>query len=155
VVVNGYSRGSEAALLLADSYPDLVHSTILYAPGDTVAEGFPNRGNAWTIRGVPVPRTAIPVTHVAGPVLTIAGGDDQVWPSAAQARRIMRRLDDAHTAAAHQSLLYPDAGHGVGTVPYLAAGTFYRGAITMGGTRRANAAARIDSWPKVLAFLAT
>jgi dienelactone hydrolase len=106
-----------------------------------------------------VPRTAIPVTHVAGPVLAIAGGEDRVWPSTPQAQQIMRRLDDAHVTAAHQALVYPDAGHGVGSFPYLAAGTsaihpVTHVARTLGGTRDADAAARSDGWPKVLAFLA-
>jgi pimeloyl-ACP methyl ester carboxylesterase len=147
VVVNGYSRGAEAALLLAGSYPDLVRGVILYAPNDIVWGGYPRGGDAWTIGGVPVPRAAIPVTRVAAPVLAVAGGEDRVWRSAAQARRIMGRLDDAGVTAAHQALIYPDAGHGVGSFPYLAAGT-------LGGTRAADAAARVDGWPKVLAFLA-
>ncbi|WP_203701905.1 acyl-CoA thioesterase/bile acid-CoA:amino acid N-acyltransferase family protein [Asanoa iriomotensis] len=154
VVVNGYSRGTEAALLLAQYYPDLVRSTILYAPNDRVWPSFPDRvGNAWTLGGAPVPQSAIPVTHVRGPVLTIAGGDDKLGPAAEQAQRIMQRLDDANVTAAHQTLIYPDAGHAVGTFPHLARGTF-AGALALGGTRRADAAARSDSWPKVLAFVA-
>jgi dienelactone hydrolase len=159
VVVNGYSRGAEAALLLAQSYPGLFRGAILYAPNDAVWPGFPNGGNAWTKGGAAVPRTAIPVTHVAGPVLAIAGGQDQVWPSATHAQRIMQRLDDARVTTAHQALVYPDAGHGVGSFPYLAAGTSQISAGTdvaksLGGTRQADAAARSDGWPKVLAFLA-
>ena len=156
VVVDGYSRGSEAALLLAESYPDLVRGTILYAPNDTVWPGFPLGGNAWTKGGDPVPRTAIPVTQVAGPVLAIAGGADRVWHSAAQAQRIMQRLDDAHDTAAHQALIYPDAGHGVGSFPYLPTDTISPGidAKTLDDTLTADAAARSDGWPKVLAFLA-
>ena len=153
VVVDGYSRGSEAALLLAESYPDLVRATILYAPNDTVWPGFPLGGNAWTKGGVPVPRTAIPVTHVAGPVIAIAGGADRVWHSAAQAKRIMQRLDAAHDTAMHQTLTYPGAGHGVGSFPYLPAG-IRADDRSYGGTRDADAAARGDGWPKVLAFLA-
>ncbi|SDZ62327.1 BAAT / Acyl-CoA thioester hydrolase C terminal [Asanoa ishikariensis] len=153
VIVNGYSRGSEAALLLAQSFPDLVRGTILYAPSDSVWSGYPKHDNAWTIGGAPVPQGEIPVTRVRGPVLTIAGGDDEVWPAAEQARRIMQRLDDADVSAAHQNLIYPDAGHGVGSFPYVAAGTVFR-ASAMGGTRQANAAARSDGWPKVLAFVA-
>jgi dienelactone hydrolase len=159
VVVNGYSRGAEAALLLAGSYPDLVKGAVLYAPNDAVSSSFPGGGDAWTAGGVPVPRSAIPVAHVAGPVLAVAGGDDRVWRSAAQAQRIMQRLDDAHVPAAHRAMTYPEAGHGAGSFPYLAAGTsqvspdtgFTR---TLGGTRAADAAARSDGWPKVLAFLA-
>jgi dienelactone hydrolase len=159
VVVDGYSRGSEAALLLAEYYPDLIRGAILYAPNDAVGAGFPGGGNAWTNGGVPVPQTTIPVAHVAGPVLAIAGDDDQVWGSAAHAQRIMQHLDDAHATVAYQALVYPGAGHLVGTFPYLANGTSLVHPVThattvLGGTRTADAAARSDGWPKVLAFLA-
>ncbi|MEV0133290.1 acyl-CoA thioesterase/bile acid-CoA:amino acid N-acyltransferase family protein [Dactylosporangium sp. NPDC050688] len=159
VVVNGYSRGAEAALLLAGKYPGLVRGTVLYAPNDTVVPGFPEGGNAWTIGGEPVPRTAIAVDRVSGPVLAVAGGEDRVWRSAAQAQRIMQRLDDAKVTAPHQVLVYPDAGHGVGSFPYLPAGVAQSHpgsdfARSLGGTRAADAAARSDGWPKVLAFLA-
>jgi dienelactone hydrolase len=159
VVVNGYSRGAEAALLLADSYPDLIRGAILYAPNDAVAAGFPLGGSAWTSGGVPVPRAAISVTHVACPVSAIAGGQDQVWRSAIQAQRIMQHLYEAGATAPHQALIYPDAGHGEGSFPYLAAGTMQISAGTtavrsLGDARQTDAAARSDSWPKVLAFLA-
>ena len=158
VVVRGFSRGSEAALLLAGTYPDLVRGAILYAPNDSVAAGFPQGGNAWTHKGAPVPQGVIPVTYVAGPVLAIAGGADEVWLSRASAELIMERLDDARVTAVHEALIYPNAGHNVGTFPYLGRGTsFVRdtgAAEYMGGTREADAQARSDSWPKVLAFLA-
>jgi dienelactone hydrolase len=160
IVVDGYSRGSEAALLLAEYYPDLIRGAILYAPNQYVRSGFPDGGNAWTNGGVPVPQTAIPVAHVAGPVLAIAGGDDQLWISKTYAEQIMQELDDAHMTAAHQALVYPQAGHLVGTFPYLATGVSMIHPVTntkynLGGTRAADAAARSDGWPKVLAFLAT
>jgi dienelactone hydrolase len=71
----------------------------------------------------------------------------------------MQRLDEAGATATHQALIYPDAGHGVGSFPYLPAGTSQisagnAAARSLGGTRQADAAARSDSWPKVLAFLA-
>jgi dienelactone hydrolase len=99
------------------------------------------------------------VNHVAGPVLAIAGDADRTWASASHARQIMRNLDDAHVAPAHQALIYPGAGHLVGTFPYLATGTSLVNPATqartsLGGTRAADAAARSDGWPKVLAFLA-
>ncbi len=158
VVVNGYSRGAEAALLLAGKYPGLVRGAVLYAPNDTVVPGFPEGGAAWTIGGEPVPRTAIAVDRVAGPVLAVAGGEDRVWRSAVQAQRIMQRLDDAKVTVPHQALIYPDAGHGVGSFPYLPAGVAQAdpagGVVrSRGGTRAADAAARSDGWPKVLAFL--
>jgi dienelactone hydrolase len=163
VVVDGVSRGSEAAMLLADYYPQLVAGTLVYAPNDTVAPGFPERGNAWTNGGAPIPQDALPVTNIAGPVLAIAGDDDEVWPSAIQARNLVARLDKAHPGVTHQLLVYPGAGHYVGDFPYLPAGIEYAApnspgptikVLAGGGSRPANAAARAAGWPKVLAFLA-
>jgi uncharacterized protein len=51
----------------------------------------------------------IPVEHIAGEVIVTAGGDDQVWPSAAFASAIVqrRRLAGLETTA----VLHPEAGH--------------------------------------------
>jgi dienelactone hydrolase len=160
VVVEGYSRGSEAALLLAQYYPGLVRGSILYAPNDAVFGAFPGPGDAWTNGGVAIPHTVIPVTNVAGPVLAIAGDDDALWGSVPQARQIMHNLDVAHVAAAHQALIYPGAGHLVGTFPYLPMGTTFVSRVTgatisHGGTQAADEAARSDGWPRVLSWLAT
>jgi hypothetical protein len=58
-----------------------------------------------------------------------------------------------------RAVLYRHSGHGVGTYPYLPAGTSHVHPVTnvvteMGGTRAADEAARADPWPKVLALLA-
>jgi dienelactone hydrolase len=71
----------------------------------------------------------------------------------------MCRVDGTRDRFAHQALVYPGAGHGVGTVPYLAQGTRLRhpatgDVIVLGGSRSADAAARAQGWPKVLNFLA-
>ncbi|MFC7483467.1 acyl-CoA thioester hydrolase/BAAT C-terminal domain-containing protein [Luedemannella flava] len=160
VVVSGYSRGSEAALLLANDHPDLIRGTVLYAPNDKVESSFPAGGDAWTRGGKPLKEgTDIPVDRVAGPVLAIAGSRDRVWYSDPAAREIMRRLDAVPGALAHHLLTYPEAGHGVGTLPYLPSGVRMVHPVTqeileMGGTRAADEAARRDSWPLVLKFLA-
>jgi dienelactone hydrolase len=161
VVVCGYSRGSEAALLLADAHPELIRGTLLYAPNDTVWPGLP-QGDAWTSGGVPVPQGDIGVAHVRGSVLAVAGGDDRLWRSTAQARRIDQRLAEAPHPVSRQLLAYPEAGHAVGTFPYLPIGVYAQVKIgtspvdlTLGGTRAADEAARRDSWPKVLAWLST
>jgi dienelactone hydrolase len=57
-------------------------------------------------------------------------------------------------------LRYPGAGHASGGVPGTPAPTEVRHPVdgtryALGGTPAANAAARADSWPQVLAFLAT
>lgn len=81
VVAMGYSRGSEAALLLGEDYPALIHGTVVYSPSAQVNPGLPGGGNAWTKDGRPIAQQAIPLGHVSGPVLTLAGADDKVWPS--------------------------------------------------------------------------
>jgi dienelactone hydrolase len=146
VALVGYSRGTEAAMLLADDRPDLVERTVLYAPNNLVWGAYPGPGDAWTRAGTPVRRGPLPVDGVTGPVLALAGGRDATWNASGQAAG----LAAAFTAAgvAHQVLQYPDAGHGVGTHPYLAAGDDGT------GTRAADAAARADGWPRVLEFLA-
>lgn len=147
VALVGYSRGTEAAVLLANDRPDLVERTVLYAPNNRVAGAYPGPGDAWTRAGAPVRRGPLPVDGITGPVLALAGGRDATWNARDQAAG----LAAAFTAAgvAHQVLQYPDAGHGVGTHPYLAAGDDGT------GTRAADAAARADGWPRVLEFLAT
>ncbi|WP_433066701.1 acyl-CoA thioesterase/BAAT N-terminal domain-containing protein [Dactylosporangium sp. CS-033363] len=145
-VLVAYSRGTEAALLLAQLHPDAVRGAVLYAPNDGVLGAYPGPGAAWTDGGVEVPAATIPVTHVTAPVLALAGDDDRLWGSVPQTERLMQRL-----AGPHQALIYPGAGHGVGTFPYLPDGIGET--VPFGGTRAANAAARSDGWPKVLAWL--
>ncbi|GAA0664230.1 hypothetical protein GCM10010193_14450 [Kitasatospora atroaurantiaca] len=51
VIALGYSRGSEAALLLGEDYPDLIHGVVVYSPSVQVNPGLPAGGR-------PGPRTA-------------------------------------------------------------------------------------------------
>lgn len=160
VAVIGYSRGTEAALLLAHHYPDLFRGTVLYAPGDTAGPSFPEpHDSAWTRDGQAVPREPIPVANVAGPVLAVAGGSDNLWPAVDQAQAIEKRLSAEATQATVEVATYPDAGHHVGTYPFQPAGVMSRHPVSgetlhFGGNRAANAAARADSRPKVVALLA-
>ncbi|MFD1084041.1 acyl-CoA thioesterase/bile acid-CoA:amino acid N-acyltransferase family protein [Micromonospora andamanensis] len=155
VVVTGYSRGTEAALLLAQQRPDLVRAVVVYAPSSVVHPGYPYSGApAWTYRGRPVPTGPIPVDRVDGPVLAIAGADDLLWDAPSYAAELLLALG----GSPHRVLLYPDAGHGVGTFPYLPSKTVHQGRTgeqTHGGSRAGDAAARRDGWSEVLTFLAT
>ncbi|MYS78837.1 acyl-CoA thioesterase/bile acid-CoA:amino acid N-acyltransferase family protein [Embleya scabrispora] len=161
VLVLGYSRGSEAALLLADDYPDLVHGALVYSPSADVHIGFPDNGiPAWTKNDKAVAEGPIPLARVSGPVLAIAGADDQLWSSGVWAQEIVKALDTAHNPHPHRALIFTNAGHGVGTHPYLAAGTrpvspSMGVQFDEGGTRAGNAAARQEGWPQVLALLAS
>lgn len=158
LVVRGGSRGSEAALLLAQNYPDLIHGVILYAPSAVANIGFPHGGTAWTNHSHAIrPYSRIPVDHVNGPVLAITGALDELQdPSNTYLIVNKLNLDRRFT---HQALTYPAAGHGVGTFPYLSFGTQLRHPVTgkvlrFGGSRAGNAAAQEQGWPKALAFLA-
>jgi dienelactone hydrolase len=157
LVVEGYSRGTEMALLAAQHHPELIRGVVLYAPNDVAWRSFPDgAGAAWTVAGEP--STVLPVDRISGPVLAVAGGADALWEARPQAERIMARLDAARHRFPHEVLTYPAAGHGVGSYPYLPGGIAFRHPVTgeelaLGGTRATNAADRADSWPKVLAFL--
>jgi dienelactone hydrolase len=118
------------------------------------------QGTAWTKDGNPVGPGAIPLDHISGPVLAIAGADDQLWPSAGWARQISRELDAIQDPYTHQAVVYPNAGHGVGDYPFSAKSTqavhpVTHNVLDLGGTRAGNAAAQEDGWPKVLALLAS
>jgi dienelactone hydrolase len=161
VVARGVSRGSEAALLLGQLYPRLIHGIIVYSPSNRINPGLGAHGadgDPWTWHGRPLPQEVIPLDHVDGPVLAIAGAQDRLWPMASTwARQIMTALD--HDRFPHQALIYPGAGHGVGTFPYGAVGVTVTNptdgaTLHLGGTRAGNAAAKAQGWPKVLAFLA-
>ena len=155
----GYSRGSEIALLLAQHYPTLIHGVVVYAPSSLVNDGFPGGGTAWTWHDQPVPQTEIPVDAIDRPVLAIAGTDDEVWPSSAFADDIVSNLDNAHNAYPHTSLVYPGAGHLVGSFPYGSWPNMFRaasGVVTyFGRTKAGDEAAREQGWPRVLSLLAS
>jgi dienelactone hydrolase len=158
VVVRGYSRGTEAAMLLAEFSPELVRGVILYAPTDRANAGFPDGAAGWTVHQQPVPVGPLPVDRVSQPVLAIAGGADLLWPSGSAAVELKRALDAAHAGVRHELLLYPDAGHGVGTYPYIPRAItplhpLTQQPIRLGGSRTTNEWARADGYPKVLRFL--
>ena len=101
----------------------------------------------------------IPVERIGGPVLLVSGRDDTMWPSTPMGRLVERRASAHGVGHLVSHLTYDDAGHtcfGVPGLPvYVSArnhpltGSDY----SFGGTRSGNARARVDSWPKVVAFL--
>lgn len=178
VAVMGASRGSEAALLLAAHFPQLVHAVVAYSPSSVVNPGLSATGRgggpAWTLAGQSLPtvtlseygmpspaldpQAIIPVEAIRGPVFLVSGAADELWPSPAYAAAIIARLDAAHDAFPHQSLVYPGAGHSVAVaVPYGPAPQTVvpspSGQLRLGGSATANARAVADSWPKLLQFL--
>lgn len=102
---------------------------------------------------------AIPVERTAGPILTVAGEADQLWPSGTFAGLIGDRLAQHGHAHPDATLRYPDAGHFFQPPNLPTAGAFIeaprqQAPLATGGTTAGNAAAATDSWPRVLRFLA-
>jgi dienelactone hydrolase len=150
VVAPGVAYGSEAALLLASTFRQLVHGAIALVPSAAVTSGLPFGHAAWTVRGKPVPEGPIAVERIRGPVLSAGAGHDGSWDSSGAVEQIQRRLA-AHRFA-HQGFVYARAGHVVGAaVPYWPEPTDQP---TRGGDPRADAAGKADLWPRILRFLA-
>jgi hypothetical protein len=183
LAVYGGSVGGELALLLASRHPELkavvagvpsgwvwqginmgsweAHSSfdaggkpLAFLPYDT-SKPFTSVLDLYQ-RSLPAaashPEAAIPVEKIDGPVMLISGGRDQIWPSTQMSSDVIRRLDAHGFRFEHVQLDYPEAGHGVATPP--SEDMRVKALDSLGGTSQANAAARADMWPKVLAFLA-
>jgi dienelactone hydrolase len=153
VLVMGYSRGSEAALMLADDFPALFHGAVVYSPSSEVnaAQDDESR-DAWSLGPSVIDPGPIDVSHISGPVLAFAGALDMLWESAASANSIIEGLSMANSPYQHQAFIYKYAGHGVGMQPYQPAGETT--IANLGGTAAGNVAAQRDGWPKMLAMLA-
>lgn len=170
VLVMGYSRGGEAALLLGAYFPQLVNGVIAGVPSSVVNMGYPDPNRpAWTLAGGPLPAVSlaqykapaasvppeavIPVERIRGPVLLSCGELDVLWPSCAYVDDITARLEARHFAHRVTALRYPDAGHLAGNllayVSITDAETKY-----FGGTVAGTQAAWGDGHTALLAFLA-
>jgi dienelactone hydrolase len=101
--------------------------------------------------------STIAVERIAGPLLLVAGADDQLWPSAVFAGRIIAARKANHINFSDQLLIFPNAGHSI-DVPYMPTngvavideGSFL---LALGGTAEGYAHADATMWPKVIAFL--
>jgi dienelactone hydrolase len=157
IVTFGISRGGELSLLLVSTFPDLVHGAVSYV-GSDVAIVSPTDVHqpAWTYRGKPV-LGPISLEKVVGPVFAVGGGDDELWPSDLYVQDIeyVLRGHDRRDV----TIVYPHAGHALGRVvpnqPELTTtvDSIY-GRFGLGGSPQADEAAREDSWPRLLRFLA-
>lgn len=190
----GWSKGAEAALIAAATFPNEFRAVIAFMPSSVVWSGIQYGpgpvASSWTLHGRPLPwvnpvidpamfaagkplvfvgayrdglqvraavrKAAIPVEHIAGPVLLVSATDDRIWPSPLMARQIMRRLAERHHAYPDESLCYAGAGHDI-QAPYRPASASLvavpGGSFAFGGSTTAYAFADRDAWSKVLAFL--
>lgn len=181
----GYSKGAEAALLVATRYPG-IKAVVAGMPSSVVWDGldplsiFFGLHSSWSQGGKKVPslrygwfdserglygvfedglkkvgqrpETAIPIEKYKGKLLLVCGERDRLWPSCLMADQIQDRIKRMRGPAT-RLLRYPEAGHGVMGAPVSAADRDMKRFAELGGTAEANAAARADSWPKILIFL--
>lgn len=162
IAVLGQSRGSEAALLSGVHFNNLVAGVVATVPAILTLCGYPDGGPAWLLDGDPLPwdeefglgceypAALIAVERINGPVMLVAAGADEVWPSAPMAKAISQRLRAHGDPWGHRLLEYPDAGHTLGYLrPDLPAGVLPADLDDSPVTQ----AARADAWPQVLRFL--
>jgi dienelactone hydrolase len=97
----------------------------------------------------------IPVERMHGAALLISAGDDRMWPSQTLSEVAADRLAAHGRPVRH--VAYPEAGHLIAAPPYgpsteiVTPGPGVK--FLTGGTPQANAHARADMWPQVVAFL--
>lgn len=111
LIIDGASRGGEAALLIGTTFPNLVGGVIAAVPSSNVVCGYPLCSEpAWTLGGKPVPftresgvippnddpRAEIAVERIRGPVLLSCGELDQIWPSCTYAKAVVSRRSMHH-----------------------------------------------------------
>ncbi len=155
VLVEGDSRGSEAAQLLGADFPDLVNGVIAGSPSSVANVAYPeDSGAAWTLDGKPVP-TAIPDENTRGPILLACGGEDAIWDSCQYTDLIQGRLAEYGFRYPVTVLRYPGAGHAVGTLstPYFSTTDLAALFPGMGGTPGANQSALAAAHAALLKFL--
>lgn len=96
---------------------------------------------------------SIPVELIHGPILLLAGADDQIWPSKMMAERIMARLRSHGHAYHDQSLTFAQVGHSIPYVYLPTRGNWQDSAFAIGGTPEGMASAQTSAWPQILKFL--
>jgi len=98
-------------------------------------------------------KVELPVERIHGPVMLLSGKDDQIWPSAMMAARIMARLRGHGHPWPDQSLSYAGVGHPIPYVYLPTRGRWSDTPFAIGGTPEGMAKAQADAWPRILKFL--
>lgn len=170
IVTFGISRGGELSLILASTFPNLVHGAVDYVGSWFVDNGLPPGPPAWTYQGKPLfgwpVSGVIPVWKINGPVFAAGGGDDTLAQSGLSVQTLAKEMRE-HKRTDLTALVYPRAGHLLGLVLPVAFSDYANGnrygfipvwfagqLVNLGGSAKADLAARRDSWPKLLKFLA-
>ncbi len=97
-------------------------------------------------------RAAIPVEQAQAPILLLCGEAETMWPACPMARMIAARSRAAGGPPV-ALLACPDAGHLMVGPPIAAGHPFHPRLAALGGSVAGNAAARVDRWLRMIAFL--
>jgi|SRR5579884_804720 len=101
----------------------------------------------------------IPVERTRGPILFVAGDDDDLWPSTTFAQMGMKRLRDDRHPYHDEYLHYPNAGHWMFEIYVPLDGRVVlnvpRFPTSFGGTAAGDARASEESWPQIVNFFAS
>ncbi len=98
------------------------------------------------------PGAIIPVELIRGPIMLVAGADDELWPSALMAEQIAERLYQHDRLGSLTKLVYPNAGHQI-VMPFeMVSAELEHASLALGGSPAANEAADVDAWPRAIAF---
>ncbi len=164
IIVDGISRGAEAALLTS-AYDPRVAGVISIVGNDSVVCGLPGCvGSAWSLAGRPLPAfdarsgqpnndpaAYIPVIRIGGRLLDVCGFADGEWNSCAYQQNLLlrrpKRPGDVYFA-------FAGVGHEIGaTWPYEAGNVLAGVETSLGVTPAADERAREQLWPAMLAFI--
>lgn len=176
VVLRGWSRGGELALLAASLSPS-VNGVVAYAARTYVGQeqnkpnnfDDPTAAAAFTWQGKPLAGEPLPeamrfnrtnpcledlhgiaVERIAGPIMLVTGSADTGLAGTTpdfSADQAMRRLELFKSPWQRVHNHYPDAGHDIAGPPP------YTGQAEGGGTVEGNTAAVAASWPSAIGFL--
>ena len=101
----------------------------------------------------------IPYERIKIPLLVLAGGSDDLWPSNVSAERIRRRMEALGESSHVEIHIYPDAGHQLVSVgrgnalSNLNYSSSLKGYMSFGGTPNGNCEASFDAFNHMLKFL--
>ncbi len=156
---NGRGSWSKSGAELAYVPPDPATSAQLH---DVIASGgkvsFGLVADASVARNPAAVRKAFfPLERIAGPVLCIGAGDDQLMNSSRSCDMALTYLQEHAHPFPDRKLTFPDAGHDVITFYHPTFGyqefTFDRFTEVDGGTPATDGRANEVAWPSLLAFL--
>jgi dienelactone hydrolase len=99
------------------------------------------------------PHAIIRVERINGPTMLVCGERDMIWPACPMAQQVTNRLHARHFKYTVQLLKYADAGHAAFGAPQPPGSDRSVKLAAFGGSAEGNRAARMEDWPKAMAFM--